>query len=88
MKTEFETATTDLARRVPPHSVEAERAVLAGLILRPSAMGQIAPMLHPEDFYLPAHQTLYAAALGLHTDNRPVDLHQPHVPTCTIPLST
>lgn len=31
-------------------------------------------MLHPEDFYLPAHQTLYAAALGLHTDNRPVDL--------------
>ena len=37
-------------------------------------MGQIAPMLHPEDFYLPAHQTLYAAALGLHTDNRPVDL--------------
>ncbi|WP_279042263.1 replicative DNA helicase [Bilophila wadsworthia] len=74
MKTEFETATTDLARRVPPHSVEAERAVLAGLILRPSAMGQIAPMLHPEDFYLPAHQTLYAAALGLHTDNRPVDL--------------
>ena len=74
MKTEFETATTDLARRVPPHSVEAERAVLAGLILRPSAMGQIAPILHPEDFYLPAHQTLYAAALGLHTDNRPVDL--------------
>ena len=74
MKTEFETATTDLARRVPPHSAEAERAVLAGLILRPSAMGQIAPMLHPEDFYLPAHQTLYAAALGLHTDNRPVDL--------------
>ena len=54
--------------------MEAERAVLAGLILRPSAMGQIAPMLHPEDFYLPAHQTLYAAALGLHTDNRPVDL--------------
>ena len=33
MKTEFETATTDLARRVPPHSAEAERAVLAGLIL-------------------------------------------------------
>ena len=54
--------------------MEAERAVLAGLILRPSAMGQIAPMLHQEDFYLPAHQTLYAAALGLHTDNRPVDL--------------
>ena len=57
MKTEFETATTDLARRVPPHSVEAERAVLAGLILRPSAMGQIAPMLHPERF-LPARASV------------------------------
>ena len=74
MKTEFETATTDLARRVPPHSVEAERAVLAGLILRPSAMGQIAPMLHPEDFYLPAHATIYKAFLELYRKSAPIDL--------------
>ena len=40
----------------------------------PFRNGADRPMLHPEDFYLPAHQTLYAAALGLHTDNRPVDL--------------
>lgn len=38
----------------PAPQCGSERAVLAGLILRPSAMGQIAPMLHPEDFYLPA----------------------------------
>lgn len=67
-------ATDDLARRVPPHSVEAERAVLAGIILRPAAMAQIAPALRPEDFYIPAHRTLYAAALDLHAGNRPVDL--------------
>ncbi len=70
----LETATTELARRVPPHSAEAERAVLAGLILRPSVLGQVAPTLRPEDFYLPAHQCLYTAALELHTDNKPVDL--------------
>lgn len=74
MKTELDTATTELARRVPPHSVEAERAVLAGLVLRPTVIGQIAPLLTPEDFYIPTHQALYAAALALHADNKPVDL--------------
>ena len=47
MKTPLETATTELTRRVPPHSVEAERAVLAGTILRSSVMGQIAPCCGP-----------------------------------------
>ncbi len=74
MKTPLETATTELTRRVPPHSVEAERAVLAGTILRSSVMGQIAPLLRPEDFYLPAHRLLYAGALELHAANSPVEL--------------
>ncbi len=74
MKTPLETATTELPRRVPPHSVEAERAVLAGPILRSSVMGQIAPLLRPEDFYLPAHRLLYAGALELHAANSPVEL--------------
>lgn len=64
----------DLTRRVPPHSTEAERAVLAGMLLRPGVMGQVASVLCQDDFYQPAHQLIYAAALDLYTHNRPVDL--------------
>ncbi|MEG2005447.1 MAG: DnaB-like helicase N-terminal domain-containing protein, partial [Bilophila sp.] len=63
-----------MTRRVPPHSIEAESAVLAGLLLRPALMGSLAPILRQEDFYLPAHQHIYAAALDLYTHNAPIDL--------------
>ncbi|MBD5558243.1 MAG: replicative DNA helicase, partial [Desulfovibrio sp.] len=45
----------DLVRRVPPHSAEAEQAVLGGLLMRPQLMHSIADILVPADFYLPAH---------------------------------
>lgn len=70
----LQTASADLARRVPPHSVEAERAVLAGILLRPGVLEQVVPLLRKDDFYLPANQLVYAAALDLHERNAPVDL--------------
>ena len=73
-KANSRSAEQELARRVPPHSVEAERAVLAGIVLRPAVIGQIAASLLPEDFYVPAHQTVYAAARDLFAEAKPVDL--------------
>ena len=37
--------------RVPPHSVEAEQAVLGGLMLAPEAYDRVADQLTPDDFY-------------------------------------
>jgi len=70
----LERASGDLLRRVPPHSVEAEQAVLAGVFLNPGVMHSIADMLQKDDFYLPAHQILYDAFLELYRKSVPIDI--------------
>lgn len=64
----------DLLRRVPPHNVEAEQAVLGGILMRNNVLDAISDTLSPADFYLPAHQTIFATFLELYRTNAPVDL--------------
>ena len=52
-------AEADLLRRVPPHSAEAEQAVLGGVLMRPQLMHSIVDMLTENDFYLPAHTIIF-----------------------------
>src|SRR5690554_41403 len=59
--------------RVPPQSVEAEQAVLGGLMLAPDAYDRIADMLVVEDFYRRDHQHIYRAIRELAEKNRPYD---------------
>ena len=67
-------AEADLLRRVPPHSVEAEQAVLGGVLMRPQLMHAIVDQLAAEDFYVPTHSTIYAAFLELYRKSAPIDL--------------
>ena len=69
-----EKAEADILRRVPPHSVEAEQAVLGGVFMRPQLMHSIVDQLTDEDFYLPAHATIYRAFLELYRKSAPLDL--------------
>ena len=59
--------------RVPPHSVEAEQAVLGGLLLDNSTWDAIADRLHAEDFYRRDHQQIFAAIAELSRRNEPSD---------------
>lgn len=62
--------------RVPPHSEDAERAVLGAILLNPDAAGTVSEILHgqPSDiFYLPDHVHLYSAMLALYRAGRPID---------------
>ena len=61
------------ALRVPPHSVEAEQAVLGGLLLDNSTWDAIADRLHAEDFYRRDHQQIFAAIAELSRRNEPSD---------------
>jgi replicative DNA helicase len=45
--------------RVPPHSVEAEQAVLGGLLLDNHAWDKIADFISVSDFYRADHRLLY-----------------------------
>ncbi|ALN57995.1 MULTISPECIES: replicative DNA helicase [Lysobacter] len=59
--------------RVPPQSVEAEQAVLGGLMLAPDAYDRVADQLVEEDFYRRDHQLIYRAIRELAERSRPFD---------------
>jgi replicative DNA helicase len=63
-----------IAGRVPPHDLDAERSVLSSLLLDPRAFHDVSLELRADDFYHPAHQTVYRALLAVHEEGRPVDL--------------
>ena len=48
---------------VPPHSIEAEQAVIGGLLLDAAAWDNVADVVKQEDFYRPDHQQITLAAL-------------------------
>ena len=61
--------------RVPPHDLEAEKAVLSALMIENQAIHSVLTEVRPDDFYHPAHAELYRSMLSLQDENEPVDLH-------------
>ncbi|MCD7098774.1 replicative DNA helicase [Stenotrophomonas sp. MMGLT7] len=59
--------------RVPPHSVEAEQAVLGGLMLAPDAYDKVNDQLTENDFYRGDHRLIYRAIRELAEKDRPFD---------------
>ena len=62
------------AERVPPHSIEAETAVLGSILLDNKSLDAVSGILIPDDFYVPAHRIVYEAMLRLGESGFPVDL--------------
>ncbi|MFM1885304.1 MAG: hypothetical protein RL026_461 [Pseudomonadota bacterium] len=60
--------------RTPPHSVEAEQAVLGGLLLDTAAWDQVGDSVAAEDFYRPDHKLVFEAIASLATESRPCDV--------------
>jgi replicative DNA helicase len=60
--------------RVPPHNIEAEQAVLGGLLLDNLAWDKIGDLVTESDFYRDDHRKIYRAILALIEKGRPADL--------------
>ncbi|MGH8664038.1 MAG: replicative DNA helicase [Burkholderiales bacterium] len=60
--------------RTPPHSVEAEQAVLGGLLLDNSAWDKIGDFVSEADFYRADHRLLYQYISRLIEASRPADV--------------
>lgn len=60
--------------RLPPQNVDAEEAILGGILLDPDAIGRVMEILNPDAFYVNAHKTLYRAAMDLNGRGLPTDL--------------
>lgn len=65
-------AETD-ALKVPPHSLQAEQAVLGGLMLDNSAWDTVADAVSEEDFYRRDHRLIFRAIAQLAEKNNPLD---------------
>lgn len=61
------------ALRVPPHAIEAEEAVLGGLMLTERAWDEVADLLREEDFYRHEHRLIFRAVADLARQRRPAD---------------
>ena len=64
----------EIAGRVPPHDIEAEKAVLSAILLDNDAIHSVVTEVSDEDFYHPSHQLLYRSMVRLRDENQPVDL--------------
>ncbi|HPR63104.1 MAG TPA: replicative DNA helicase [Thermoanaerobaculia bacterium] len=57
-----------------PRHVEAEKSLLAVVLLDEQTLNQVASFLRPEDFYLQEHQHIFGIMLELSQENKPIDL--------------
>ena len=60
--------------RMPPQSLESEKAVLGSIMLRPGVFIEIADRIAPESFYAEKHRKIYEVMMELSTRNEPIDI--------------
>ncbi len=61
------------ASRVPPHDLDAERAVIGAMLVSETAVAAVAERLAAEDFYSEVHRIIYGAMMRLYSRGEPID---------------
>ncbi len=59
--------------RTPPQDVAAEQSVLGGMMLSKDAIADVVEALRANDFYRPAHETVFDAVTDLYARGEPAD---------------
>ncbi len=65
--------TAPSSKRLPPYSLEAERAVLGGILLHNELINSVSELIKPEDFYSELHQILFEGMIVLTEQNTGLD---------------
>jgi len=60
--------------RIPPYDNEAERSVLAAVLIDPDAIVRVSEHLGPKSFYQPKHQVIFEAMQDLYEKRDPIDV--------------
>jgi replicative DNA helicase len=58
---------------VPPHDLDAERAVIGAMLVSETAVSVVGEVLAVEDFYSETHRVLYGAMMRLYSRAEPID---------------
>jgi replicative DNA helicase len=67
-------ADTNRQLRTPPQNVEAERALLGAIILKPDVMHDISVVVYPESFYADKHRVIFDAISQIFSKGDPIDV--------------
>ncbi len=62
-----------MTERIPPHDLDAERAVLGSMLQSADAVVRAMELLRPSDFYRSAHGVVFTAITDAHHDREPTD---------------
>jgi len=62
------------ADRIPPQSLESERALLGALLLKPDAIHDVSDLIRPESFYAEKHRLIFGVMRELAERGEPIDL--------------
>lgn len=60
--------------KVPPQNVEAERAVLGGMLIDKEAVYKVADIVKADDFYRPENRSVYVGMMELFESRSPIDI--------------
>ncbi|MBU2980122.1 replicative DNA helicase [Alteromonas sp. C1M14] len=60
--------------KVPPHSIEAEQAILGSMLIDPESWDKVAEVVTENDFYNHSHQVIFKVVLALLGKSQPIDL--------------
>lgn len=65
---------TNAGLRIPPHSLDAEMALLGSVMLRPDAIYEIMDVVTPTSFYYEKHRLIFETMLELFAKHQPIDI--------------
>ncbi len=60
--------------RIPPQSLEAEKALLGSIMIRPEVLHEIVDVITERSFYSDRHRMIWTVVIELHGKGTPIDL--------------
>jgi replicative DNA helicase len=60
--------------RTPPHDLLAEQSAIGGMLLSKDAVADVIETVRGVDFYIPKHEIIFDAILGLYSHGEPTDV--------------
>ena len=63
-----------MTMNIPPHSEQAEKAVLGSIMIDNKALVKVADFLVKDDFYFDKHALVFKACIDLFNEHTPIDL--------------
>jgi len=60
--------------KIPPHSIEAEKALLGSIMIRGEVMHDIIDIVSEQSFYSNIHRMIYSSLFELHQKGQPIDI--------------